>query len=51
MSNLFQETVLKKKKVIDTIKSKKFQNIDLNLYILIQTTFKPKRILDSNKGR
>ena len=29
----------------------KIQNFVLNLYILMQTTFKPKRILNSNNER
>ena len=34
------------KKVIDEIISKKLKNFVLNIYILMQTTYKPKRILD-----
>ena len=54
MPNPFQNTVcfiglrLIEKK---TDRQNKFKNFVLNHFILMQTTFKPKRILDSNKGR
>ena len=55
MPNLFQETICcyicHRKKVIDKIKSKKFKNFVLNLYILMHIAYKHKRILDSNIGR
>ena len=42
-------TTIYQKKVINNIKSKNLKNLFLNLYILMQTTHKPNRILNSNK--
>ena len=44
----FDVTAIEEKSIIDKINSKKFKNFTLNLYILMQTIYKP---LDSNKGR